>query len=206
LPSTPLLKVCREITKLTTLLGPALYFAAKDINAKLGIIEHHLSAAHTQTGQAPHPSLGFPLRLLMLSEIETGTTTLNTVDGVPSVCRTFARIVWFLQFTATLLAIFIDESAASAALSMQQIASRAYESALASHHKPFVQAAVRVALFTACPSRLTFMKRLQQSPGGDVGDPPEATVASIHWFTSALQAPLATMLSFSDANSLSTLP
>ena len=206
LPSTPLLHVCREITKLTTLLGPALYFAAKDINAKLSIIEHHLSEAHTQTGQAPHPSLGFPLRLLMLSEIKTGRTTAtnnNTTGGVPSLCRTFARVVWFLQFTTTLLTVLLDESAPSTALSMQQIASRAYESALAPHHKPFVRAAVQVALFTACPSRTTFMKRLLQSPEEDAGVP---ATASLQWFTSALRAPLVAMHAFSDAHSLSALP
>lgn len=202
LPSTPLLQVCREITKLTTLLGPALYFAAKDINAKLSIIEHHLTEVSRRTGQAPHPSLGFPLRLLMLGEIESGTTTTT---NIPSLCRTFARVVWFLQFTTTLLTILTDESAAATALSMQQIASRAYESALAPHHKPFVRAAVQVALFTACPSRLTCIKRLvPSSPEGDASAP--STIASLRCFTSALRAPLVTMHAFSNAHSLSTLP
>jgi len=195
-PSTPLLKVCRELTKLTSLMGPALYFAAKDINSKLGIIEHHLALAQAQTSQTPHTSLGFPLRLLMISEIERHAH-INPTPETPTLCRTFARIVWFLQFVTALLAKLTDESAA--ALSLQQAASAAYEQALAPHHKPLVRATVRLALLTACPSRAVFMERIERAATA------AATVATLRSFTSQLEAPLALMQAFSFTHSLSAL-
>lgn len=203
-PSTPLLKVCRELTKLTSLMGPALYFAAKDINSKLGIIEYHLAQAQAQTNQLPHTTLGFPLRLLMISEIER-QAHINTTPETPTLCRTFARIVWFLEFVTVLLTKLTDDSAA--AQSLQQVASYAYEQALAAHHTPLVRTAVRIALLTACPSRAVLMERIeqQQQHADAAAAAADAPTETLRLFTSQLHAPLALMQTFSFTHSLSAL-
>lgn len=41
-PSEPLLRVCKEVAKLTGLLGTALKFAASDVTSKIDIVEGHI--------------------------------------------------------------------------------------------------------------------------------------------------------------------
>jgi hypothetical protein len=144
-PSTPFLAVVRDLSALASMLGPPLYFAARDIRSKIEIMEAHLS----EVDHPPHETAGYPLRLLVKHELRT-----NTADNAqqPSISRTFMRLVWFLDFVTTLCDLLCHDEERP----VHECAREAYEQCLAPYHKMFVQVAVRVSLW-ACPSRETFL-------------------------------------------------
>ena len=156
-PSTPLLLLCKELSKLTSMLSPPLYFAARDIKSKIKIVEDNLALVHKATGREPHPTQGYPLRLIIKNEMgdSDGGTSGNNNTNLPSVTRTLMRLVWFLDFTSVLC----SKISRDAEKTLQTCVGEAYELCLSPYHKPLVRVSVQLALY-ACPSRETFCRNL----------------------------------------------
>ena len=191
-PSLPLLTLIRELAKLTSLLGPALYFAARDIESKIQTIETHLTRLSEETKQRPHETRGFPLRLVVLNE-QKNRAAYDAAH--PSVSSTFMRLVWFLDFTQQFTAQLSGSHAQEPAL--HNCASDAYEHCLAPYHKPLVRVAVRLGLY-ACPSRNTFYEKLNVEPRDE-------TNAFLRQLRDQLRNPVELMWAFSKRLNLSDL-
>lgn len=198
-PSLPLLTLVRELAKLTSLLGPALYFAARDIDSKIHTIEAHLVRLGDETQQRPHDTLGYPLRLVVLNEQKTRAE----YDAAhPSVSSTFMRLVWFLDFTQKFTALICGpreqpSPAGPDEPAVHNCASDAYEQCLAPYHKPLVRVAVRLGLY-ACPSRNTFYEKLNVEPRGE-------TSVFLRRLSDELRDPVESMWAFSRRLNLSDL-
>ena len=189
-PSLPLLTLIRELAKLTSLLGPALYFAARDIESKIQTIETHLARLSEETRQPPHETRGFPLRLVVLNEQKTRAGYDATHSSVSS---TFMRLVWFLDFTQKFTALICGPGEPA----VHTCASDAYEQCLAPYHKPLVRVAVRLGLY-ACPSRNTFYDKLNVEPRGE-------TTEFLRRLSDQLRDPVELMWAFSRRLNLSDL-
>ena len=218
-PSTPFLDVVKELAKLTSLLGPALYFAARDVDSKIKNIEAHLQNIAETTGQRPHDTLGYPLRLLVLNEAQNGTAD-NPEH--PSVSRTFMRLIWFLDFTLH-FAVSISDVGSVEPLeddgaggggggepALHTCAREAYEKCLAPFHKPLVCVAVRLGLY-ACPSRNTFYAKLNPNStlhDGNDPNPVRAVAAAnvqLRQLGERLQTPVKLLWEFARERGLQTI-
>lgn len=169
LPSTLVCEVVVELARMMPILGPALHFAAYDVNNKLNTVYQHL-ASFQREGVPTHS-----LRTLMLWEIEHGCA--HSSYSNPSLTRSVQRLLWMLDFVYALFVHLANDVDGS----VQAAATEVYNDRLREHHRWLVQKAVLVALH-ACPSRSTLDDTL----------PP----AMQHQLASMLRAPVTALTSF----------
>ena len=189
-PSTPLLFLCKELSKLTSMLSPPLYFAARDIKSKIKIVEDNLVLVQQATGRAPHPTQGYPLRLIIQNEMGTDATNNSSL---PSVTRTLMRLVWFLDFTCVLC----SKISRDVEKTLQTCVGEAYELCLSPYHKPLVRVSVQLALY-ACPSRETFCQNL----GVDAATNNHTSLQMLMMLSRNLRQPVDTMWKFFRENNI----
>ena len=188
-PSTPLLVLCKELSKLTSMLAPPLYFAARDIKSKIKIVEDNLLIVQKATGQAPHPTQGYPLRLIIQNEMNG--------DGGSSVTRTLMRLVWFLDFTCVLC----SKISRDADKTLQTCVGEAYELCLSPYHKPLVRVSVQLALY-ACPSRETFCQNLGLDTANTTTTTTTTSLEMLMVLSRNLRQPVDTMWKFFRQNNI----
>lgn len=140
LPAPLIYTVCAELARMMPLLGPALHFAAYDVNNKLSVVKEHLNE-YEKRGMPV-----FSLRSLMLWEVEHDCA--HSSYSAPSLTRSVQRLLWMLDFVLALLVALAENPEES----VQSMATDVYNERLKDHHRWLVQKAVLLALH-ACPSR-----------------------------------------------------
>ena len=139
LPPSMFVDVCRDLAKFVALCGPALQFAAYDVQTKLGTLESRLGTKYVRS-----------LFDVITDELRNGTIDSTSTH---SVGRCVQRMTWFLDYAKTLIHHLTQKT--SADMELSQCARAAYEECLAENHTWLTRQAVRLALH-ACPDRRTF--------------------------------------------------
>lgn len=166
LPSSLLQDACVQLARLLPLLGPALHFAAWDVNSKLAALRQHLTTFQVAGIQPAAPD-GYSLRVLMLFEIKRGAA--HSSYERPSLCRTVQRLMWLLDFVDAVATrvVTTQQNNGADAETLKAAVTAAYNDRLRARHRWLVQKAVLLALH-ACPSRATLYDNLAPTPDAAV--------------------------------------
>lgn len=149
--SIPFTKACCEVIKLMSGLGRVFEFAGNDMNEKLAIMGKRCKETASESQVPPEE-----VTIQMMVEREIKAKTTHAGKKAQGASRTVVRLLWFMDFIATLLKKLAKEPKEP----LNKILGATYEESLAPRHVWILKRMIRSGIASMVPEKKVFLPKL----------------------------------------------
>jgi len=164
----------REINRFFELLGAVFHFVAKDVHAKILILEAYLASENSAHYRTIQSMVNYE------RENEILTKTSDPLSGSRTLLRLHRALEFVIEFLSKISSVGDEDKVAS-------YAQDAYNTTLAKHHSWLIRKTANIAMY-ALPVKSTLMTQTCQQERDHAHDLVDQVVASASFLYSSVQS------------------